>query len=221
MSLDKIKRLYNLHEDNGYLKNELTELETRLKINLPLILKDYYLSLGKNKTINYSHNRLLNPNKEVRISDDGYLIFYEENQAVVSWGIKNVDLKKKNPPVWGNYGTEESPDWHMETKTTEDFLLLMAVYNGTLGGLKYNANSFGAIPIETVDTIKNNWKQIIDISQERQKVYTNNFEEVISLSFNEKGNCSAIFIGTISENRFDALLDSLAVDWSYISDEDE
>ncbi|WP_103070122.1 hypothetical protein [Aquimarina sediminis] len=221
---NNIRRLYNVTEiehEFGYQMDELIEVETQLKVNIPKILKEYYLTLGKNECINKSHNRLLEPNKEIRLSDDGYLIFYEENQTVAYWGIKKEDLELENPPVWGNYGTNESPDWHLEAKTTEDFLLLMGVYNGTLGGLKYHANCFGEIASETVKKIQENWKEVKEISWDRQRIYSHNFEEILSLSFDEKSNCTAIFIGTTYKERFDNLLENLTIDWSYTSCEDE
>lgn len=213
-NLDKINRLYRLTKSEmnfGNSKNELLELEKRLKINLPKKLKEYYLTLGKNEAINFSHNRLLNPDKEIGFSNDRYLIFYEENQAVVYWGIKEKDLKLDNPPVWGNYGTNDSPDWHLEAQTVENFILLMAIYNGTLGGLKYNANSFDTIKPEIIKRIERNWNEITEISWKKQKIYTDDFVEIISLSFDENENCTAIFIGTSDKIRFDDLLESLNI----------
>lgn len=219
---EKIIKLYGVSEttQNGYEENELQELEQRLNILLPKVLRSYYLSLGKNEKINLSHNRLLGPNSEVFITDDGYLVIYEENQGVVYWGIKQTDLSLDNPPVYGNYNSSgETQDWHLETDTTEDFILLMAIYNGTLGGLKYNANSFDTIPVETVNFIKEKYSVIKEISFERQKIYTDDFNLVISISIDENQNGSGIFIGTENKNIFDSLLDTLSVNWSYISEE--
>lgn len=220
---EKIRRLYNITENDnsGYAESELTALEKHLQIHLPEKLRSYYLTLGKNQNINYTHNRLLKPDKEVGFSDDRHLVFYEENQVVAFWGIKEEDLKLENPPVWGNYGTNEIPDWHVETKTIEDFLLLMAVYNGTLGGLKFNANTLEQLNSEPITFIEKNWELVPEISWERQKVYTKDFYEVISLSFNEVKNCTGAFIGTSDQQRFDHLLDRLNIEWSYTSYEDE
>ena len=219
----KIKQLYNLDESInsfGYEEVELTEVEKRLELNLPEKLRAYYLTLGKNTSINNTHNNLFKPT-EIGFSNDMYLMFYEENQSVVSWGIKHTDLELDNPPVWGNYGSNELPDWQLEANTTELFLLLMAIVNGTLGGLKYNANSFETVKPEVVRTIKMSWTEIEEISWNKQKMYTNDFKEVISLSFDEKENCTAIFTGTNNKHRFDNLIDSLKIKWSYISTEDD
>jgi hypothetical protein len=171
--------------------------------------------------INYSHNRLLKPNTEIGFSNDRYLIFYEENQSVVYWGIKEKDLKLDNPIVWGNYGTDQKPDWHIETKTTEDFFLLMAINNGTFGGLQYNANSFDMVKPETVKKIRTNWIAISELCWHKQQIYTTNFSEVISLNFDEIGNCTAIFIGTSHKEQFDYLINTLNINWSYVSYDDD
>ncbi|SEW44739.1 hypothetical protein [Chitinophaga arvensicola] len=219
----KIKRLYDLDENGhlGFSENEIATLEQQLQLSLPEKLREYYLTLGKNEAINYSHNRLLKPGKAIGFSDDRYLVFYEENQRAACWGIKEEDLLQSDPPVWANYGTSAAPVWTLETKTTTGFLLLMAIYNGTLGGLKYHANALEQITPATVDAITQNWTEVPDISWERQKVYTKNFYEVISLSFDEQHTCTGIFAGTSDQERFDRLLDTLDVDWSYISYEDE
>jgi len=218
----EISRLYNLSDESqGFPDQKIAELEGRLGIKLPNALKNYYVTLGKHENLNYAYNRLLLPDDEVGFSKDRYLLFFEEYQAVVSWGIKETDLQYENPPVWGNSGTDDEPDWYLEADTTEKFLLLMAIYNGTLGGLPYNANCLEPIDSEIVKMIKQNWTFVPDVSYDRQQVYTDDFYEVISLSFDEGENCTGVFIGTSDQERFDGLLDRIAIDWSYTSYEDE
>jgi len=218
-----IKRLYNLpdNESDGFTETEIIALEKRLSITLPAALRNYYLALGQNEAVNYSHNRLLKPGKDIQFSKDRYLVFYEENQAVSSWGIKEADLHLYNPPVWGNYGTKRKPDWYLETKATDLFFLLMAIYNGTLGGLRYNANYLKPVDTKVYQLIEKNWTLVPEISWEKQKVYTDNFEAVISLSLDDRNNCVAIFTGTNNQELFDNILDDIGVDWSYVSYEDE
>jgi hypothetical protein len=220
---DKIRQLYNLpgNRNFGFSETEINKIEKKLDFKFPLELKKYYLTLGKVESINYSHNRLLKPDKEIRFSIDKYLVFYEENQEAAFWGIKEQDLKSDNPAVWGNYGSEEDPDWHIEANSTDNFFLLMAVYNGTFGGLKYNANYFGPVEPEILEYIEKSWTKVTEISWDKQKVYTENFHEVLSLSFDEQNNCNGIFIGTSNQERFDKMLENIEIDWSYISYEDE
>ncbi|OXA73026.1 hypothetical protein B0A67_05580 [Flavobacterium aquidurense] len=221
--MQKIKHIYNLseYENFGFSESEVLVLEKKLDIVLPVKLKEYYLELGKHENLNYSHNRLLKPDHEIGFSDDQYLVFYEENQVVAFWGIRKEDLKLDNPPIWVKYDTIEKPDWMIETKTTENFFLLMAVYNGTLGGLPYNGNFLGLVDSQTVDFVEDNFTLLPEISRKNQKVYTDDFYDLISLSFDKENNCVAVFIGTNDPDRFDDLIDSLDIDWSYLSYDDE
>jgi hypothetical protein len=222
-NIQKIKHIYNLseYENFGFSESEVLVLEKKLDIVLPVKLKEYYLELGKHENLNYSHNRLLKPDHEIGFSDDQYLVFYEENQVVAFWGIRKEDLKLDNPPIWVKYDTIEKSDWMIETKTTENFFLLMAVYNGTLGGLPYNGNFLGLVDSQTVDFVEDNFTLLPEISRKNQKVYTDDFYDLISLSFDKENNCVAVFIGTNDPDRFDDLIYSLDIDWSYLSYDDE
>ena len=221
--IQKIKRLYNLSENEnyGFSENQILDLEKKLEIKLPLKLKEYYLELGKEENLNYSFNRLLKPENEIGFSDDDFLVFYEENQNVAFWGIKKEDLSKENPPVYGNYDTIEKSDWEIETQTTENFFLFMAVFSGTLGGLQFNGNHFGEIDSEIVKLVEENYTLVSEISRENQKVYTDDFYVVISLSFDQENNCTGVFIGSSDQERFDAILENIDIDWSYLSYDDE
>jgi hypothetical protein len=219
----KIRHLYNVpaNENYGFSESEIVEQEKQLGIVLPAKLREYYLTLGKHEAINYSHNRLLQPGGEIGFSPDEYLIFYEENQGVVIWGIKKEDLLNPNPPVYGNYSSDEqNPAWYLELPTTEACLLMLAVYNGVLGGLKYNGNYFDPVNAEVVSYIKENWQELDDISSTTQRIFTRDYAEMISLSFDSEQNCSGIFIGANDVDRFDNMLDKLDVDWFYLSTED-
>lgn len=219
----KIRHLYNVpeNENYGFAEGEIAALEKQLNVVLPAKLREYYLTLGKHEAINYSHNRLLRPGGEIKFSPDDYLVFYEENQGVVFWGIKKEDLVNPNPPVYGGYTSEDGKaNWYLELPTTETSLLMLAVYNGVLGGLKYNANYFESVKPEVVSYIKENWQEQEDISNNTQRIYTRDYDEMISLSFDSEKNCSGIFIGTNDQGRFDNMVEKLKVDWFYMSTED-
>lgn len=221
--IQKIKRLYGLSEKEnyGFSEAEILELEKDLETSLPIKLKEYYLELGKEENLNYVYNRLMKPDSEIEFSEDNFLVIYEENQNVAIWGIKKKDLKLDNPPVYGSYDTIEKSNWEIETQTTEDFFLFMGVYNGTLGGLQYNGNYIGNIDSAIVKQVEEKWIFVPEISRDNQKVYTDNFYDVISLSFDQNKNCTAAFIGSSDQARFDHILDIIDIGWSYLSYDDE
>ncbi len=221
--LEKISQLYQLNsnENHGFGLEMIQEMQNRLSIQLPEVLKRYYITLGQEQNINQSHNRLLFAN-DVEFIDHEYLVFFEENQNVVIWGIKREDLTQDDPPIYGGYAYEDGHlEWHYEIDTCSGFLTLMAIYNGTMGGLKYNANSLDHFSAETTQYIQKNWQYQADISLTTQKCYTNDFNDVISLSFNAVGETSAIFIGTNKHDIYESMLENLDVSWSYLSIEDE
>jgi len=141
-----IKKLYNLtpKDCKGFSEAQLLKAEKRLNITLPEEFRAYYLQLGATKSVNQSYNSLATPQQLYFAGD--YLCFCEENQGVVMWAIRKEDLNNPNPPVWGNYGSETDPDWVLETQTLSDFWLYIAIYNGVMGGLRYNANAMGGWP---------------------------------------------------------------------------
>ncbi|GIM51359.1 SMI1/KNR4 family protein [Capnocytophaga cynodegmi] len=232
--LAEIKKIYRLPESEykGFSEKELLLTEKRLNISFPKTLREYYLEFGNTECINQSHNHLFSPENIHFIGD--FLCFYEENQGVVSWGIHKNELHLDNPPVWGNYGSEAKPNWIIQTQKTSDFWLYMAIYNGVLGGLTYNANALknafkenSYISPKAVEYIRENFKKIEEISFVEQEIYKNEFA-VISISFevnhNQQGQATALFLGSSQEEEFDNLLDTLEdlnIQWSYISYEDD
>jgi hypothetical protein len=217
----KIRHLYNIpeNENHGFPESDIVALEKQLNIVLPAKLREYYFTLGKHEAINNSYNRLLQP-AQIELSDE-YLIFYEENQGVVNWGIKKEDLLQPDPPVYGGYTDDKGHlNWYLELPATETSLLMLAVYNGVLGGLKYNGNFLEGVKPEVVSFIKENWQELPDISSNVQRIFTRDYEEMISLSIDSEKNCSGIFIGTNDEKRFNNMIDTLDVDWFYLSTED-
>lgn len=231
--IEKIKKLYHLFDnglinnnnnDNGFSQDEMITLEHKLGVTLPKEFKRYYQTLGKNQAINQSHNCLANPSEDIELSADGYLIFYRENQWVVLWGIKKADLSQDNPVVWGNFGSSEEPDWHIENTQLDKFFLTMAIYNGVSGGLTYHGHYFAdddnPISPDIVALIEKHWQKIADISEDKQAYYSNAFNNVISLIFNNNGQATALFIGTNDQAIFDDMLDKIAVNWDYLSYED-
>lgn len=222
----EIRLLYGIegNENFGYTETEITDFETTHDLKLPKVLRDYYLTLGKHQAINNSFNRLLKPKGQVGFSDDRYLIFYEENQAVVFWGIKEADLTAGNPKVFGNYDpVNQTEDWFEDSADTEKFLLSMALLNGTLGGLKYNANKINEEELKPgiLELIEEGWTEIKDLILSPQRYFTRDFREIIILSINTENKPSGIFIGTNDEERYHNIIDRLPIDWDYFSDEDD
>src|SRR5262249_17968637 len=87
----------SLNAADGLPAKVLADAERRLGLNLPEALRHYY-ELAGGLEINRSYNRILPP-EEFETGDDR-LIFMEENQDVVTWGILLSDLRLEDPVVW-------------------------------------------------------------------------------------------------------------------------
>ena len=70
---------------NGYPLRMVEAAEARLRMSIPEALRDYYLSVGRHE-LNCVHNRLWSPT-DLEVCQ-GRLVFLEENQCVVYWGVR-------------------------------------------------------------------------------------------------------------------------------------
>ena len=227
-----IKNLFHLapKDCKGFSEEQLLEAEKQLEVKFPQVFREYYLQLGAIKSVNQSYNSLATPQQLYFAGD--YLCFCEENQGVVVWAIRKEDLANPNPPIWGNYGSETHPDWIQETQTLSDFWLYIAIYNGTLGGLPYNANAMGGwniedfeVPEQAVAHIEKQYTELTSLSWKGQRIFTDkDFKIVIVLSIHrETKRATAIFIGSAQQELFDTLLDDMenfGLQWNYTSYDD-
>jgi hypothetical protein len=223
--IQKIKLLYNLPENYNYgiPENEIIAMENILKIKLPKILREYYLELGNNKSINNSFNRLLEP-KEIGFTEDNkYLVFYEENQGVVYWAINKSDIGNEDPRVYASYYPNDlTQEWFIDSETTENFLLSMAYWNGALEGLNFLANysNDNGINNNTIKKIENNFTEINGITNQQLRFFTDNDIGIIALTFESENKYNGIYIGTNNQETYKNILEKINIKWDYRSDED-
>jgi enamine deaminase RidA (YjgF/YER057c/UK114 family) len=97
----------------------LRRAERRLGFRLPDALRDYLALAGLAKE-NREHNRLFRP-EELAV-EDGYLLFMEENQAVVHWGVPVGLLEKSDPEVWQRVNGDR-PEWYSEEMRFSEFMI--------------------------------------------------------------------------------------------------
>jgi hypothetical protein len=107
--------------------------EKELGVKLPASLRAYYRTAGKLTQLNTMHNILYDlPGLLV---EDGYLIFMEENQAVVHWCFRLSDLDQTDPDVWQRVNCEP-PEWYSEEMPFSTFIARMFDWQA---GLDYGA----------------------------------------------------------------------------------
>jgi hypothetical protein len=116
-----LARIYRrpLTAKDALSESRLQKAERRLGLQLPSAMRDFLGLAGLAKE-NCAHNRLFRP--EELCVEDGYLIFMEENQAVVHWGIPVGALKQADPEVWQRVNGDTA-EWYSEEMPFSRFML--------------------------------------------------------------------------------------------------
>ena len=104
---------------DGVSETGLLKAERRLDLVLPTAVRDYYVLAGAAKE-NREHNILYGPDQLV--ITDGFLIFMEENQAVVHWGLRVPFSEKADPEVWQRVNGDK-PEWYPEKTPFSVFIV--------------------------------------------------------------------------------------------------
>ncbi len=213
IDLKKIKALFDIEDNSFGLKEiEIIESENRLGIKLPKDLRQYYLQLGNHSGLNQTQDRLLLPN-QLYLHDTGYLVFYEENQAVSVWGIKQQDLILENPLV---YITFDEDEWLLENNLS-DFLTSIG-YLQSLFAFPFSANAV-AINNQEETFVRTNWTNTgIGLKIWNAEFFQNDLNEV--LGFIKSDNQVDLFVATKSESRLKEIDKKLNLNWEYFSLDD-
>ena len=111
----------DIEPQDGYSVTELHAIENVFS-SFPIVLQEYYYLLGKHP-INKEHNRILEPNEMYYIED--YLVFAEENENVVVWGILKSDLQIEDPMVYQGQEYNGKYSWYSEDSTFSIFIIQM------------------------------------------------------------------------------------------------
>ncbi len=108
---------------DGLPDAEMREAEKRLGLQLPISLRDYYRTAGNLSELNEAHNLLLGPHS--LFVEEGFLVFMEENQSVVRWGLKMSELSaSQDPEVWQRVNSDRA-EWYSEEMSFSEFIIRM------------------------------------------------------------------------------------------------
>jgi hypothetical protein len=93
--------------------------EQRLGIVFPIIVSDFYAAAGAAPELQ-THNRLRQPGA-LKV-EDGYLVFMEENQNIVDWGLRLPLARTGDPEVWQRVN-DDPPAWYAEEMSFSEFIV--------------------------------------------------------------------------------------------------
>ena len=118
---------------DGLPADMISAAEKRLGFSLPVSLREYYGAIGNLDAISRAHNQIRSL-QDLDIEDD-HLVFGDENQNVVSWGIPRLSLSASDPIVWQRNNSPRVR-WYSEEKTFTAFLRSMLKWYQEIGVLK-------------------------------------------------------------------------------------
>ena len=121
-----------ISRDDGLSSDAISASERRLGFSLPISLREYYVTLGNLDAFGRAHNQI-RPLQNLDIEDD-HLVFGDENQDVVSWGIPRLSLSDSDPIVWQRNNSPPA-QWYSEEKTFTAFLRSMLEWYREIGEL--------------------------------------------------------------------------------------
>src|SRR5262245_22826141 len=148
--------------EDGLPAAEVVAGEHRLNIRLPSALREYYLICGRLEGLNRVHNRLYPP--DGWFLDAGKLVFMEENQLVVFWGIPIGERTVDDPPVLQGVNVTGQPiEWHPEHDSCSEFLLMMLHWQAVCGGMAFTASA-NISPV-TLAGIRTSWSFVGEMGE--------------------------------------------------------
>jgi hypothetical protein len=138
--------------EDGISETEISSCERRVGLRLPSALRDVYLLTGNIDAINRTYDRLLEP--DAIWVDEGFIVFYEENQRVVFWGISGITSNCEDPPVYQAVN-DSMLEWNQEFSFLSDFLFHQFYWQAVNGALP--KGGIASIDEELLKTIMRYW----------------------------------------------------------------
>jgi len=210
-----IKKLFHISEDFGYEEKEILEVEKRLAISLPKVLRDYYKKFGKHLQLNHAQDNLVLPEKLLLNNDK--LIFYTENQYVIQWAIDKGDMTKTNPAVYRSYDTET---WELDGVNIYDFLKIMVYKQGLFANSVFPLEANAPIGAKHIERIQKQYKEVslaVDTDAYEIRIFQNSYEHIIVV-FSDSWIC----VSSRNEKDFQELFELLeGIEWAFVSTQEE
>lgn len=180
----------------------LVETEQRLGFFIPTALRVFYLMAGHAVDFTCAHDRFLAP-KDWRLEDDK-LIFMEENQEVVIYGIAWEANQNPDPPVFMT-ATDEPQVWHQVCQSCSEFIRVSIHWAAAFGG---------ALPALGTATVAPALKEILD----RNWTFQGQVNEMWaygrqnqSVCFLQWGKNWRVFVGATSKNELSLLAEEFGI----------
>lgn len=141
----------------------ITKAEQSLAITAPRALREFYLLAGKARDFTTVYDQFLPP-ADWSVQD-GKLVFVEENQDVVRYGVDCAAGTSDDPPVWITV-TGDAADWHQVCDSCSEFIAVMLLWQASFGEALPHAASGLAGP-NTLRTLDKGWHHVGTVNEMR------------------------------------------------------
>jgi len=152
---------YQLTARDSMAEARIKSAEMRLGAIIPVALRDYYFVAGCEMQFNCSFNRLLPP--EEWSVDRQRLIFLEENQAVVLWGVPVEHEERQDCSVFVGVNGDRIT-WRKEHQQCSVFLAVMLHWHAAFaGGLPVTSTAFTTLGLRRV--LRKSWDFVGEVNR--------------------------------------------------------
>ena len=103
---------------DGLTREELAESLAEAKVQIPLVLEEFYLALGNNEDFTEAYHFFFDPD-ELEV-EDGYLLFLEDAEEKFVWGFKESQTDVPDPIVYRRNNAKGR--WVSEEGTFSEFV---------------------------------------------------------------------------------------------------
>jgi hypothetical protein len=184
---------------HGYPSRAVEAAEARLGFTFPEALRDYYLSVGRHE-LNRVHNRLWSP-EDIEVAG-GRLVFMEENQGVVYWGVR-CRTTGADPVVSQTMDLDDG-DWSPEARCSLFLPAMLCWY--AAGGWMPHTGCTDQMPHPTARRLVRGWP-----SAGRSGVHSAFVRRGQVVTVEESASGVVVQLGTRSRRDFDSLVSEFGV----------
>ena len=195
-----------LTSKDGFPLDQIAAREKKLGLRLPTALRAYYLVAGRERSLNTAHNRLI-PLKDLE-AHAGKLVFMEENQWVVVWGVAASSKSAVDPAVYqGPIQDGEPSGWFLEHRKLSAFLVFMLHLQAAFGG-GMPCGSSAPAPETLTAVLDKGWLFAGEVNGMR--VYSRDKQAVCFLKW---GDTWRLFASACQKGGLESIAADLGVQW--------
>jgi hypothetical protein len=184
---------------HGYPLRAVEVAEARLGFAIPEALRDYYLSVGRHE-LNRVHNRLWPPD-DLEVFQ-GRLVFLEENQCVVYWGVRRRTTAAD--PVVSQTMDLDDGEWSAEVRCSLFLPAMLCWY--AAGSWMPHTGYTDEMPHAAARRLVRGWP-----SAGRSGVHSAFVRPGQVVTVEESGGGVVVRLGTRSRRDFEALVSEFGV----------